>query len=94
MFMERYEDAVQYFKKANELDPGNAEVRRCLREVEGLEYNQRATLASTMGQPIPKQSLRRPQIPDARFDPHGFSPKPRFWLIEKSGPVWVITVQR
>ncbi len=75
MFMEKYEESVQYFKKANELDPGNAEIRRCLREAEGLEYNQRATLANTMGQPIPKQAVRRPQIAEAKFDPELLSRK-------------------
>ncbi len=75
MFMEKYEDSVAYFKKANELDPGNAEIRRCLREAEGLEYNQRATLANTMGQPIPKQAMRRPQIADPKFDPELLSRK-------------------
>lgn len=60
---------MQYFKKANELEPDNAEIRRCLREAEGLEYNQRATLANTMGQPIPKQPIRRPQIKQPKFDP-------------------------
>jgi protein arginine N-methyltransferase 7 len=75
MFMEKYEDSVAYFKKANELDPGNAEIRRCLREAEGLEYNQRATLANTMGQPIPKQAMRRPQIAEPKFDPEVLSRK-------------------
>jgi|JI10StandDraft_1071094.scaffolds.fasta_scaffold725058_1 hypothetical protein len=75
MFMEKYEESVQYFKKANELDPGNAEIRRCLREAEGLEFNQRATLANTMGNPIPKQAVRRPQIAEAKFDPELLSRK-------------------
>ena len=69
MFMERYEDSVEYFKKADELEPGNPEIRRCLREAEGLEYNQRATLANTMGQPLPQQPLRRPNIAEPKFEP-------------------------
>lgn len=75
MFMEKYEDSVAYFKKANELEPNDPEIRRCLREAEGLEYNQRATLANTMGQPIPKQPIRRPQIAAPKFDPETLSKK-------------------
>ena len=49
MFMEKYEESVEYFRTANKLEPNNAEIHRCLKEAEGLEYNQRATLANTMG---------------------------------------------
>lgn len=65
----RYEESVDYFKKANMLEPNNEEIRRCLREAEGLEHNQRATLANTMGAPLPVQPLRRPRIAGPRFHP-------------------------
>ena len=84
MFMERYEESIAFFRRANELDPGNAEIRRCLREAEGLEHSQRATLASTMGQPVPKQPLRRAEVAPPRFDPESMGKKIGEELLDKS----------
>lgn len=64
--MEKFEESVTFFKKANELEPNDPEIRRCLREAEGLEYSQRATLASTMGQPIPQAPVRRAEISEPK----------------------------